>query len=161
MKNKIGWCNTTWNAYIAGLFDGEGSAVILTIKRPNLKRPFRFRPKISIAQKDRFVLDKIKEYLKIGKVVEDSFSIHKYIIFNHECIFKFIKKIHQFSLIKEQQLRLLLKYVNIATIKGNRSYNRRELNYIITLRDNIHFLNQTTRKLKYDRQTILEANLYE
>ena len=161
MKNKIGWCDMTWNAYIAGLFDGEGSAIILTIKRPNLRRPFRFRPKILIAQKDRYVLDKIEEYLKIGKVVEDSFNTHKYIIFNHEHIFRFIKKIHQYSLIKEQQLRLLLRYINIATIKGNRSYNRRELNHIITIRDNIHFLNQTTRELKYDRHTILEANLYE
>lgn len=157
MKNSIGWCNLTWNAYIAGFFDGEGSAFILTVKRPNLRRPFSFRPKISIAQKERLILDKIKNYLDFGEVIEDSNETHKYVIFNQKHIFKFISRIEKFSLIKNEQLSLLLKYIGVAILRGNRTYNRAELNKIITIRNELHLLNQTTRDLKYDRKTILGA----
>ena len=72
MENKISY------QYIAGFFDGEGSAHIITIKRKKKKFPYQFRPHIDISQKDKFILEEIKNYLGYGKVGKNySAGAHK------------------------------------------------------------------------------------
>lgn len=53
-------------AYIAGFFDGEGSATIRMVKAANGKRYARVEARI--AQNDRAVLDWIVELFGFGKV---------------------------------------------------------------------------------------------
>lgn len=53
-------------AYIAGFFDGEGSATIRMVKGSNDKRYPRLEARLT--QNDREVLDWIQEYFGLGKV---------------------------------------------------------------------------------------------
>lgn len=161
MKNKIGWCNgcnKISNAYIAGFFDGEGSAHIITIKRKEKKFPFQLRPHIDISQKDKFILEKIKKYLGYGKVGKNYFAgAYKYFIVSHNVILRFIDDIGKYTVIKKQQLELLREMINIANKKKNVPYVKDELERIIDIRDKLHTLNQTNKKLKYSREEILNA----
>lgn len=54
--------------YIAGFFDGEGSAHILVVHRPTTTFGFTFHPRACISQKSPEVLKEIRDYLGIGKL---------------------------------------------------------------------------------------------
>lgn len=158
MKNKSGWCNSIWNAYIAGFFDGEGSAHIITIKRKKKGFPFQFRPHIDMSQKERCILDKINGHLGYGKVGKNYFAgAHKYFVISHNEVLRFINEVGEYVIIKKQQLELLKEMINIARKKKNVPYVRDDLEKIIEIRDRLHTLNQTNKKLKYSKAEILNA----
>lgn len=79
--------------YIAGFFDGEGSAMIVTSKgKTNQGIVFRIRPIIKIAQKHRFVLDEIQRFLGFGHV--DSYpGIFNYVTNGNIGVKKFVTRI--------------------------------------------------------------------
>lgn len=53
--------------YIAGFFDGEGSGHMLVIQRRTILG-FTLRPRFTITQKNKEVLEVIRDYLGFGKV---------------------------------------------------------------------------------------------
>jgi len=70
MKSKIS------AAYIAGFFDGEGSAMVLTHRvKEKIGYHYRIRPVIKIVQKTKSILVEIKKYLGYKKMI--SFQIKK------------------------------------------------------------------------------------
>ena len=83
-KTKIEWVKNPDGslepAYIAGFFDGEGSAMVLTIRRViDGKVFYRFRPVIKIQQKTISVLNQIMQTMGCGHI-DSSPSGFTYII---------------------------------------------------------------------------------
>ena len=147
--------NTFDYSYIAGFFDGEGSAMILTIKRIK-EENFRFRPVIKISQKNPLILKLIRDKLGFGTVLEHHNACLLQINGNQK-ILRFIKTIGQFVVLKKEQLNLIEKLIKIQ-YKKNKPYNQNELIKIIDIRDAVHKLNAQNRKnikLKYSKGDIL------
>lgn len=147
--------------YIAGFFDGEGSAMILTVKRKN--DIFRFRPVIKIAQATTPILHKIKQRLGFGTVVGNQISyVGKqrtacYQLNGHKKILKFIQVIEPFVFLKKKQLLLIGELINLQYRK-NKAYTKSEIIRMIKIRDMVHQLNNRTRmnaELKYSKHEIL------
>ena len=158
------------HSYIAGLFDGEGSVMVITIKEKNKKvgTLFRFRPVIKIAQKNREVLDEIQRYLGFGHVDKmnrkNNGEVHNYIVNGLNGVNLFIDAIAQHSFIKKEAL---LKCKELIELQKNRShrlpYTMEELLKTIEIRDSIFKLNSKTRsnmKQKYVKETILKEHYW-
>ena len=157
MKNKIGWCNAILNAYIAGFFDGEGTATILTIKVGNT---FRLRPKIGLAQKDSRILHLIRDYLGCGWISEwmsksSGKGTPQLSMTSYKDIRHFISTIGKYIIIKEEQIKLLKLYLDKYSEKKNSPYDKKEISEIIDIRDKIHNLNLHDKELKYSKTKIL------
>jgi len=152
------------NSYIAGFFDGEGCAMVLTIKR-RLKSGtlFRFRPTIKIAQKQPKVLYRIREFLGFGTIIgrKGVFSLQ---INGLDKVLKFIQEIALSSVVKQKQLYLLQE---LATFQknnlANHPYSKDDLLLMIALRDSIFALNCLSRKnlkQKYPKEIILAEHSF-
>ena len=149
--------------YIAGFFDGEGCAIIVTVKRKNKgKIVYRFRPIISIAQKKRKILDIIQAKLKIGNVIGTENCCHKYQINNGKQIIEFIEKIVPYSLNKNKQLLNLKEFILFQKSPyRNRPYSKKEFRFLINLRDknfSLNRLNNPKLKQKYPQKQVLEEH---
>lgn len=151
-------------SYIAGFFDGEGSAMILTVKRKN--NIFRFHPIIKIAQATTEILHEIREKLGFGKVVGNKVSyVGKkrtacYVVTGKENITKFVDIISPYVVLKKKQLILLKKVVSLQVGK-NRPYTKKEFEKIMSVRDEVYKLNCKTRSglsLKYPQSVLLEKH---
>lgn len=149
-------------SYIAGFFDGEGSAMILTVKRKN-DIP-RFRPIIKIAQKTTPILHQIKDTLGFGTIVGNKKSyVGKkrtavYQVNGHRKILRFIDLIMPYAVLKKRQLFLLRKLINLQYRK-NKGYTLEEIKEMVIVRDKVSKLNQKTRnspKLKYSEGEIIK-----
>lgn len=53
--------------WLVGMIDGEGSFVVSISKRPNNRKP-RVRPYFYISQADKEILNRIRDYLGVGRV---------------------------------------------------------------------------------------------
>jgi len=153
-------------SYIAGFFDGEGSAMILTVKRKEENNIFRFRPVIKIAQATTPILHKIRKLLGFGKVVGNKISyVGKqrttcYQVNGSKNILKFIELVSPYVVLKKKQL-LLLKDLIKLQYKKNKPYTKKEFKKMIDIRDKVHKLNCKTRKnssLKYSKNEILKIH---
>jgi len=163
MKNKIEWTTPISDAYIAGFFDGEGSAMILTIRRINNgKIYYRFRPTITIAQKHRFILDKIFDKLKIGNVIYTQNQCCKLQINGNKKILSFIEQVGEYIIIKKRQintLRQIIKYQNHYS--KNIPYTKADILQFIKYRDTIHAFNKLNNpklKQKYIKKQIMSEH---
>jgi hypothetical protein len=142
-------CEQTKYAYIAGFFDGEGSAMILTIKRKRIGI-FRFRAVIKIAQKSVELLEILKEMLGFGTVVKH-YGCPCLQINGSEKTKQFIKLIGPYCILKQKQLLLLVELLKIQ-YHNNTGYSKGEMTEMIKLRNEVHRLNAQNRdniKLKY------------
>ena len=85
--------------YIAGFFDGEGSGMILTIRR-KMKAGiiYRFRPVIKIAQKTNGVIEAINDFIGYGHIDYEK-RRNGYVINGVEGVLAFVK--HVIMVIKE------------------------------------------------------------
>jgi len=69
--------------YLAGFFDGEGSFILRFQKDSRYKTGWQVKPHINITQKNKEVLEKIKDELKIGNLYFHKrdkiwyFNVHK------------------------------------------------------------------------------------
>lgn len=150
--------------YVAGFFDGEGSAMVLTVRRlVQIGVVYRFRPTIKIAQKTDGVLDAIRDYLGYG------FVLHKqdrngYVVNDLEGVLNFVGQIAEHCFIKRQALELLGELANYQSRHiRNIPYTREEVLYMVGLRDKIHSLNTETRSnisLKYPKAVILAEHTF-
>lgn len=147
-------------SYIAGFFDGEGSAMIITIKRQTLHgTTYQFRPIIKISQKTPNVLFKIKETMGFGRVVKDK-KVYAFVICGNKNICEFIIKISPFTFIKTDVLLELNKLINKQNVCGNIPYTRETIEEMIDIRDAVKKLNNITRSTihtNYSKETILKT----
>ena len=155
--------------YIGGFFDGEGSAFIVPIKRKLKTGIFwRFRPHIKIPQKQRKVLDMIKDRLKVGYVSElkrkkSGVIGYVYNITSFKEAEVFCRKIIPYTIIKRQVLMALMDFINIckSTKSRNMPLTREEVIKILKIRTQIHMLNTKTKKssarLKITNEEILRS----
>lgn len=101
-------------AYIAGLFDGEGSARTSTPKASNGKRYSKLEARI--AQSDRIILDWIESEFGFGKVYSKAdkravangwTDVHDYVVAYKQAR-KFLTAIEPFLRIKKEKVSSLL-----------------------------------------------------
>lgn len=176
-NNKIGWCSYTWNLYIlknllvhmneryiAGFFDGEGSAMVVTSKgKTNQGIVFRIRPIIKIAQKHRFVLDEIQRFLGFGYV--DRYpGIFNYITNGNIGVKKFVTRIASYTIIKRDMLHLVntLADFQLAHSK-NVPYTKEETLKMLELRDKVFEKNQNNHRglhQKYSKEVVLQETTF-
>lgn len=142
------------NSYIAGFFDGEGSAMILTIRR-KLRRGvvYRFRPVIKIQQKTKAVLEVIMGHIGYGHIDGDSRG-YTYIINGLEGIEQFCVKVKPYLFIKRDAIEAVEDLVDFQSSKRrkNEPYTLDDTDTMIKLRDKAFSANSITRtglKQKY------------
>jgi len=155
--------------YIAGFFDAEGSAMVLTIRR-NLKTGvvYRFRPAIRIFQGTRSILENIQNYLGLGHIDKQD-KLYALTINSLDGVSQFIKVISPYCELKKEVLNQLMELCNIQLKDGKRyrnfPYSREDTIKILTIREKIYSLNDKTRrnlKRKYPADLILaESNFVE
>jgi len=154
----IGWIPYS---YIAGFFDGEGSAMILTVRRKKEKNIYRFRPVIKIAQLTTPILYGIKDRLGFGTVITGN-KTPCLQINGHKKILKFIELVGPYVILKRRQLLLLKELIALQHSK-HWPYARAEIEKMIDIRDRVHRLNAETRssvKLKYSKAEIMKEHRF-
>jgi len=128
----------TQAAYIAGFFDGEGCV--------STKSNRNSHPRITLAQKDRGVLDYIVEILGYGEVYKNSRILIDIMRINSKsCQTHFIKLVLPYSVVKRSQLEVALKLLDLV---GSGSYLRRSLS--LDNRQQRALLAKKLKELKYE-----------
>jgi len=155
--NRTRTCEQINWSYIAGFFDGEGSAMILTIKRKR-EHGYRFRGIIKIAQKTIPILEMIREMLGFGTVIR-THGTPCLQINGSEKLTKFINLVGPYVILKQKQLLVIEELLKLQYRKNSR-YSKDEITEMIRLRDKIHTLNAQNNDnakipLKYSSEVIL------
>jgi hypothetical protein len=150
-------------SYIAGFFDGEGSAMALTVKRNISGRVmFRIRPVLKIAQGRKEILEQIRETLGYGTVVLASHNCYALQINSNRDIIDFADTIGEHLIIKKLQVSLLKKLAQYQDNNfSNCPYTREAMEYMLDLRDNVFKANTWTRSRimqKYSKDRVLNEH---
>jgi len=114
--------------WVAGFFDGEGGCYIGVTKRKN--GSIRVSPYISISQKSRFILEKLKKKVGVGRIEKASSgftskTVWQYRVTGRDNMRKFILKIMNKVVLKRKQLYLMNEFLKLHHWKKVRSYRRR------------------------------------
>lgn len=156
--------------YIAGFFDGEGSAMILTVRMAKrIGTIYRFRPVIKIAQKELDILRGISKYLGYGHVTNydhvlngKRFSMGNFIVNGLDGVLQFVEDIAPYSELKKDALYVVKELAEFQKKVGNRyrsiPYTKEETIYMLDLRDRLFNLNKIRKariSQKYPREQIL------
>lgn len=150
--------------YTAGFFDGEGSGMILTIRR-KMKTGiiYRFRPVIKIAQKTNGVLEAIKDYIGYGHIDFEQ-RRNGYVINGLEGVLTFVKMIAPYCYIKREVLLAVGELVEFQlSHQRNIPYTLENTVKMLDIRDRVFELNKATRtglKQKYTREQILTETTF-
>ena len=146
--------------YIAGFFDGEGCAMVLTIRRiTGGKVTYRFRPVIKIHQKTQGVLTQIMNTVGCGHI-DKAPSGFAYIINGLDGVLNFADNIGPHAIVKHNALVSLRAVARLQKDNHghNQPYSRLLFGTLLNLRDDVFRANQQTRtglKQKYNSATIL------
>lgn len=134
-------------SYIAGFFDGEGSALIITIRRQlETGIVYRFRPIIKISQKTRPVLEAIKNYIGYGHI-DMRRAVHTYTINGLNGVLYFCKLISPFAFLKHDALSFVAIFAQYQKKRHglNVPYSRGETLKLLNWRDALFSANSRTR----------------
>lgn len=105
MAKSISW------QYIAGFFDGEGNIYLF-------RDSHRERARIQISQKKRYVLDKIKEFLKeqdIKSIIADyEYATPSLRINRKSEVLDFLKKVLPFLMVKKEEAQNTIKTIETS-----------------------------------------------
>ena len=160
------WRQVMNDRYIAGFFDGEGSAMILTIRR-KLKTGilYRFRPVIKISQKSPAVLFEMMEHLRLGHVEKiNKTSTASLIVNGLAGVMSFVERIEKYSFVKKSALRCMYELAEFQNAKRrNRPYTYKETLKALEIRDRLFKWNCITRRgivQKYSRERILNETYF-
>lgn len=152
-------------SYVAGFFDGEGSAMALTIKR-NIsgKTMFRIRPVIKIAQGRREILDEIRSFLGYGTVTGANCGCFALQINGNKNIMRFADEVGRSLVIKKKQVALLKQLAKYQDDNfSNSPYTYEAMEYMLDLRDKVFKANTWTRSRimqKYSREDVLTMHQF-
>ena len=150
--------------YIAGFFDAEGSAMILTIRR-KLKTGiiYRFCPVIKIAQKTNGVLEAIKDFIGYGHV-NYAKDRNGYTINGLEGVLAFVRMIAPHCYLKREVLLAVGELAEFQlTRTRNIPYTLEDTIKMLDIRDKVFEFNKKTRtglKQKYPRERILAETTF-
>lgn len=98
-------------AYLAGLFDGDGSIMAMIEKHQQMKFGFRLRVIFKISQKERKSLMKLKKKFLFGKIVSNR-KAYDWIIRDQCNIKKILNYLSPYVIVKSKQVKLALKIIN-------------------------------------------------
>lgn len=118
--------------YIAGFADGEAYIGLVKKTRKDSRLGYYLKPNIKITQRTKCaeVLKLIKDeyggYLTTRKAIPDKnyCSVDSWEISNRPMILKFITDIQPFSLVKKEQIKLLIEFIRLphGQLIENRKY---------------------------------------
>ncbi len=151
--------------YIAGFFDGEGSALIVTIRRQlETGIVYRFRPVIKIHQKTKPVLEAIMDYIGYGHI-DARVPVFAYTINGLNGVLHFCKLISPFAFLKHEALSLVASLAQYQKKRHglNVPYSRGETLKLLAWRDALFSANSRTRSnlhQKYPRAVILSETRF-
>jgi len=166
-KTKLEWALNPdgTQQYIAGFFDGEGSAMILTIRR-NLQTGviYRFRPIIKIQQKNPEILYAIKSNLGYGHIdtSKDGFA---YIINGLDSVRRFFQDVGYYARVKHDALLGVgaLAHFQKRHKRKNIPYTKKDTETMLCIRNKVFKANSVTRnglKQKYSAKQILSETTF-
>ena len=154
--------------YIAGFFDGDGSPMIIAIRRIQGQRIcYRFRPIIKVAQKNREILDAIKNTLGIGHVDQtpkDKYARHQFIVNGLDSVLFFVKRIAPHAAIKRLGLEIigeLASFQKENLYRSRHHYSQKEMWKMLDLRDRLFLVNQKRKgrsQQKYSTEQIVSED---
>ena len=152
------------NYYIGGFFDGEGSAMILTIHRQmGTGVIYRFRPVIKIAQKTNGVLEAIRDYIGYGHIDYEK-DRNGYTINGLDGVLSFIHKIAPCCYLKRDVLLMVGELAEFQrSHTRNIPYTLEDTVKMLDIRDRVFELNKVTRaglRQKYSREQILAETTF-
>ncbi len=132
-------------SYIAGFFDGDGSARLQLQPRQNSKLGFRIRTIVSFAQKTGHEngLFWIKEKLGIGYIYNRNDSMTELKIEGFESVGKILSELKPYVHFKKKQVDLILKALKILKENPN------DILRIAKISDEISGVNYVTTKKRY------------
>jgi len=109
--------------YVAGFLDGDGHISLWVRKNYRLKT-FHFTPSINFSQKNKFVLEKIKEYLNMGYITNhgNGYTLH---ITNKESVKRLVSLLDGKLIAKQEELDILKEYLALTEL-GMRSMASKE-----------------------------------
>ena len=148
------------DAYLAGFFDGEGSAMILTIRRMDGENIFyRFRPVIKIHQKTEDILLQIMNTLGYGHI-DSSKDGYAYIVNGANGVLRFCQRVLPHSFIKNDALTAVagLAFLQKCNHRNNNPYSRRMFEEMLNCREKVFEANSITRsglRQKYPTDIVL------
>jgi len=148
--------------YIAGFFDGEGSARICIRKGSWNKSTafgYFFNPHIDCSQKDRWILDLIEGQLGFGKVAKLSHGFY-WVISNRKDCLKFISIFKGKVFLKQPQLELLEHFLLMR--KPYEPYTKEICLEVLSIIQKLCHLNskhsrRTLERVERIRQEVLES----
>ena len=144
--------------YIAGFLDGDGSIVALKVKTKQRRFEYRLKLRINFTQKkkDKFILEKIRDYFdQVGRVSDSrKYYISEYVIANKSDVKKVLIRLRPYVVIKRKQIELALKIISIFENHGHgikRVFlTEKEYAQVMLLGKKIRNLNSSTGGKKSD-----------
>lgn len=127
MKSPQGDLLTLSNQYVAGLFDGEGClSISKRVIKGKHEKYVRYRLKIKITGTDLRVLELLKDWFGAGNIyrkfpskkIQERKPCYDWVLAGKANMLRFISFIKQYSIIKEQHIKLALEF--LATVNENK-----------------------------------------
>lgn len=124
--------NTISKEYIAGFLDGEGYVGLIKRKSVASNRGFYYKPVVKIAQrtKDSEVLNILKDmyggFLSNRKAFGNSNESSMWELASKKQIKPFLEDISRLSLIKKEQIKIVLDFISIKELKNSLSENEKQ-----------------------------------
>lgn len=151
--------------YIAGFFDGEGSAMVLTIRREEETDVlFRFRPVVRIVQNDKTILEQMQKHLGFGHVTLSSKGTYLYVCNGHDNVEQFVRRIMPLAPMKGRILSLLQELIDFQrSHTRNIPYSKDDIITQLRIRDDVFELNSQNRKnltQKYPAQVVMREHRF-
>lgn len=142
--------------YIAGFTDGEGSFNVSLKKRKDFDSGWKIEPCFNISQKDRVILEKIKNTLRCGTLRSRRDGVVYYEVTNikdlYEIIIPFFNEFSFLSDRKRKNFSIFSQIIELMYFKKH--INVSGLQKVLELREKLN--DDHGRKRKYSIRDILE-----
>jgi hypothetical protein len=152
--------------WIAGFFDGEGSASVRIAHNATCKYGFQIAPEITISQKRRAVIKAIHRRLGFGHVYPTGRSGWQFALHSRADIERFSALMQKRSVLKRRQLGLLTRTLRLLERQGTPSARFRggclskdTMRELLLIAKQMRTLNYTKHARTVDLSQ-LEAKLY-
>ncbi len=101
-------------AYIAGFLDGDGSIFFQIVPRKDYRQKFQIRTSIAFYQKTKYaeILDWLKKIFGVGYIRHRKTGISDYTIVESKEVYKILKLLQPYVILKKKQVELGLKIIN-------------------------------------------------
>lgn len=138
--------NESFNKYIAGLFDGDGTITYRCVKKEENRYTIGLKFEIITEHKNKHILYEIKEYFKVGTIYENKYVTYVVNDYNH--ILSIFNRIKKHLIIKGQHFQFLINYVgDLKKLHINkRNITKEELQ---KFRDTVKDSRKNTKALKH------------